>query len=81
MTVIVYTRNACAACKGTEALLDKLGVEYVEINVQAAGNENHAQQLVDEGFRAMPVVKVYQGLDVIDSWAGTNQDKIRALAG
>lgn len=72
--VEVFTRENCAACTGTKAALTKLGIEFTEINVQAAGNEHIAQQLVDEGWRSMPVVKTDT-----TSWSGSNPEKIRAL--
>ena len=71
--VTVYTRNNCSACEGTKALMTKLGIEHTVINVEE--NLDIAQELVDEGWRRMPVVKTDT-----DSWSGTDQDKIRALA-
>jgi glutaredoxin-like protein NrdH len=70
--VTVFVRNNCAACKGTEALMDKLGIEYTVVNVEEDLEE--AQKLVDEGWRTMPVVKT-----VNESWSGTQVDKIKAL--
>ncbi len=80
MHVTVYTRNNCAACLGTKAQLTKLGVSFTEINVEDPLNPGFAQQLVDEGHRAMPVVKVTEDGELTDVWAGSNLDKIKELA-
>ena len=71
--VTVYTRNSCPSCEGTKRLMDRLGIGYDVVNVEE--DLVIAQQLVDEGWRAMPVVKTPTG-----SWAGMNADKIKELA-
>lgn len=53
--------------------MDRLGIGYDVVNVEE--DLVIAQQLVDEGWRAMPVVKAPTG-----SWAGMNADKIKELA-
>lgn len=75
-SVTVYTRNACGACLGTERYLITHGIDYEEINVEDPANEGIAQKLVDEGWRAMPVVKT----DAIGNWAGMNRAKLDELA-
>lgn len=73
MTVTVYTRSMCGACVGTKSALERLGVPFTEVNVEE--NLDIAQQLVDEGWRAMPVVKTDSA-----EWSGMNMTQIRALA-
>lgn len=71
--VIVYTRSNCQACEGTKRQLEKQGTEFVTVNVE--DDLDIAQQLVDEGWRSMPVVKTSE-----TSWSGMNMPRIRALA-
>jgi glutaredoxin len=78
--VTVFTRNDCQACKGTEALFTSLKVPFAEINVEREGNEHYAQQLVDEGFRAMPVVHVTFDDESETWWSGSKPKAIRAVA-
>lgn len=81
LKVTVFTRNNCAACVGTKAQFDKLGVPYTEINVEDDKYASFAQMLVDQGYRAMPVVKVAApGEGLIEDWSGSQPDRIRALA-
>jgi glutaredoxin-like protein NrdH len=70
--VTIYTRNNCVACNGTKARFKALGLDYNEINVE--DNLDIAQQLVDEGWRAMPVIKTEN-----ESWSGFKPDLIANL--
>lgn len=77
--VTLYSRNVCPACHATDRLLKPAsaegGFEYENINVEAPGNEHLAPWLVDEGYRAMPVVHVSKdGVDVYE-WVGIGPDK------
>lgn len=79
MKVTIFTRDNCAACRGTKAQFDKLGVEYTELNVQ--NNVVLAQKLVDDGWRSMPVVSVeYEDGSPADWWAGSNIVNVRRVA-
>ena len=79
--ITVYTRNNCAACIGTKAAFTSRGIPITEVNIQDKDNEGVAQELVDEGWRGMPVVKVRdeEGI-VIEKWQGADPQKIREIA-
>ncbi len=72
MTPTVYTRNNCQACKATKMQLDRHGVRYTEINVE--DHPEIAQQLVDDGWRAMPVVITHYA-----EWSGMDMNKLKVL--
>lgn len=75
VVITVYTKPACIECQRTKAALKKRGLTYVEINVEA--NDAVADELYDEGWRSLPVIKVTPALDPdIDSWAGYRPDLI-----
>ena len=73
MSVTVYTRDNCQACKATKILLNRYRVEYTEVNVE--NNLDLAQQLVDEGYRAMPIVKTE-----LEEWSGHRPHRIEKYA-
>lgn len=79
-SITVFTRNDCAACKGTKAYFDTLGLEYLEINIEEERHMGVAQRLVDDGWRSMPVVRVTYDEGEDEFWAGTKQDHMRAVA-
>ena len=82
MSVTLYSRNYCAACAATKRLLTRHEVEFTEVNVEDEGNAHIAQDLVDAGWRAMPVVMVWNEAGVItDSWAGLKPEKVAELSG
>lgn len=72
--VTVYTKNNCQPCKITKRELDKIGVAYTEISLEA--NPEVQAELIEKGFMSAPVVVTENG----DAWAGLQPTKIRALA-
>ena len=74
-TATVYTRNNCTACTATKVTMDRLGIRYTEINVE--DSPDIAWELVERGFRAMPVVVNLKG----EWWAGFQKDKIESMVG
>jgi glutaredoxin len=81
--VVVYSRVPCPACTATKALLTRLGVEYEEVRFDL--DLDLATSLVDEGYGAAPIVKVFEGEELVDSWAGNPvrpeiKAKVEALA-
>lgn len=82
MSVTLYSRNNCAACVATKRLLTRHEVDFTEVNVEDEESWGVAQQLVDMGFRAMPVVIVKDEEEfVLDAWAGLKPEKVAELAG
>lgn len=77
--VEVYTRPACGACEATKTLLTRGGVEFETIDVST--DPELAATLVAEGWRAMPVVKVWEEGVLVDSWPGLKKDRIDLLVG
>jgi glutaredoxin-like protein NrdH len=72
MTVIVYTKPSCVQCDATKRALDKLGVSYEAIDVTT--NQDAFDMLVENGFKAMPVVNAGD-----EWWSGFNPEKINGL--
>jgi glutaredoxin len=91
--VKIYTRNACQACEATKreaakAVADGLVFDLDVVNVQDEGNEPVQNFLAynDEdapggfGWRAMPVVKVYDENDyLLEAWGGHKVGKLTTL--
>jgi len=71
--VIVYSKKQCPQCQATYRHLDRKGVKYQVVDVET--DRAAFDQLVAEGYRAMPVVKTEN-----DAWAGFRPDKIDSLA-
>jgi len=73
MTVL-YTKENCVQCSMTKRMMDKLGVEYTEVDIIA--NPEELNKLIEMGFRAAPVVMTPEG----EYFAGFQPDKITSLA-
>ena len=71
--ITVYTKSVCPNCVKTKNLLKQLDLEYAEISIEE--NPEVLDFLKSQGFMAAPVVMTEN-----DSWAGFNEQKIRALA-
>lgn len=74
--ITVFTRPNCQACAATKRELLANGFGFTEIDVDLPEYAHHAQRLVDDGWRTMPVVEVAGH----SSWSGHKPDLIRALA-
>ena len=70
--VTVYTKDNCTACVATKSKLEYLKIPFEVISIE--GNVELQQKLVDDGWRAMPVV-----ITETDSWAGYKPDRISQL--
>jgi glutaredoxin-like YruB-family protein len=56
-SVIVYSATWCAFCRAAKEYLDKLGVKYTELDVEADPANGHAA--VDKsGQRGIPVLDI-----------------------
>lgn len=76
--ITVYTKPACGACIATKHTLDSLGLPYTVVDISK--DTDAAWDLVNAGFRAMPVVKVKHESGEDDVWAGFRPDDLAALA-
>ena len=73
MSITVYTKPACQACKMTYRVLDKAGVDYDVVDVTES---DEAMKLVSEmGYSSLPVVVAGD-----DHWSGLRVDRLKALA-
>lgn len=75
MKTTIFTAPDCPYCTKAKALMDEVGIEYVEINVR----EDLAARdwMVEKsGQKRIPVI--FSGSEIIIGFTG-NEDKIRAL--
>lgn len=63
----IYTAPHCSQCTATKRKLDQLNIKYELVDV----DENITKELVDMGFKQLPVVITYD-----DKWSGFRPDKI-----
>ncbi|WP_247644917.1 glutaredoxin domain-containing protein [Bifidobacterium pseudolongum] len=73
--VTVYTKDNCQQCAATERALNRVGVDYREIQI----TEANISLLQDAGFTQAPVVMVSKGSELQDFWSGYRPDKIQGL--
>ena len=72
MTVKVYRTKGCVQCRSTKRALEKEGIDFEEIIL---GDDSPLRdQLINEGFSALPVVKTPEG-----NWSGFRLDRIKNL--
>ena len=72
--ITVYTRQGCPPCRQTKRMMDKLGIEYVEVGLD---DNDFAQEFVKGlGYKTAPVVVTDD-----DHWGGFNPNNIRKLVG
>ena len=72
MTITLYSKPNCVACRQTAKTLDKMGLSYDKIDVteDAAAYD----KVIALGYRAAPVVIAGD-----DHWAGFQPDRLSAL--
>lgn len=79
MSVTVYSQPACGGCIATYRSLNKKGIEHdsVDVTQDAKAHEFITAQL---GYQAAPVVVLRDDAgNVLDSWSGFREDKIKEL--
>ncbi len=72
MSIIVYSKPNCPQCELTKRDMDILGIEYQVVDISQ--QQDQLQRLAALGFRSAPVVET-----AVETWAGYDQDKIKAL--
>ncbi len=72
MRIIIYTRDICVQCNATKSAMDRDGLAYQLINLDAHPEEIAALKAL--GHRQLPVVRAGD-----ESWSGFRPDKIAAL--
>jgi glutaredoxin-like protein NrdH len=73
MTVTVYSRPGCQPCKLTIRELERLGIDYVKLDVTEHPEALETCKAL--GYMAAPVVVAGD-----QHWAGFRPDRIKALA-
>ena len=56
MDVIVYTKNVCGGCETVISYLEQNGVVVEERNIEDHDKPEHMEQLIETGFRSVPIV-------------------------
>ncbi|MBA2817257.1 redoxin NrdH [Candidatus Pantoea persica] len=72
MHIIIYTKNHCVQCNATKNTMDRHGIDYQLINLDA--QPEAIDTLKSLGYRQVPVVMA-DG----DHWSGFRPDKIASL--
>lgn len=73
--VVVYVKENCAQCRATTRWLDKNEIPYrTEDATQNVG------ELKEEGFSAVPVVKVNDSSTTVKAWSGYRPDQLKTVA-
>lgn len=76
-TVILYSKVACQPCKATKRHLDKIGVEYQEINLDT--NPDKIEYMKRKGHKQAPFVEVYLNNELHTEWSGFSPDHLAQL--
>lgn len=77
-TVTVFSKPSCVQCNATKRVMDANNIKYTVVDVTEV--DGLPEQLREEGYRMMPVVKVkLWGYEPIDSWQGFVPEKIKSL--
>ncbi|MBU5379673.1 MAG: redoxin NrdH [Pantoea sp.] len=72
MRIIIYTKDNCVQCNATKQAMDRHGIAYQLINLDA--QPEAADSLKALGYRQVPVVMADN-----DHWSGFRPDKIAGL--
>jgi glutaredoxin-like protein NrdH len=79
MTVTVYSKPSCVQCTATYRALDKLGVQYVVVDITT--DPQALAFVMASGQKSAPVVVVAEPGAVDRVWGGYRPDLIADLAG
>lgn len=71
MTITLYTKENCQACRATKRSLDAMGAVYETVDLKSEGV---TEMLQDKGFREAPVVAVGATL-----WSGYDPLMLKKL--
>lgn len=72
MKVTVYSKEHCPQCDATKRKLDKLGVDYDDVDL--TDDDDLRNEMISKGFKATPIV-----ITDDDSWSGYRPDKLKEL--
>ena len=68
----VYTKEKCIQCKMTKKLMNRLGVDYTEINIDE--DKEALDYLKEKGVKSAPYIETEN-----ESWTGFQPDKIKQI--
>lgn len=71
--VTVYTKPNCRPCLQTKKTLDRMGIEYNEVDITK--NADVLEKFVQAGHKAAPVVETAD-----KTWSGFNLEALKSLA-
>lgn len=54
MNILIYTKNNCAQCNLSKHVLNDLGINYTEKNVDT--NEKFMDEAKATGYKSMPII-------------------------
>lgn len=72
MRIIIYTKDNCIQCNATKNAMDRNGIAYQLINLDA--QPEAVDRLKSLGYRQVPVVMADD-----EHWSGFRPDKIASL--
>lgn len=75
MTLRLYTRPGCMACRQTARWLQAHNIPYIPVDVTTTPGAT--QQLRTLGYQSLPVVAPTNNPD--DMWSGFRPDRLRTL--
>ena len=79
MNITVYTKSNCVQCTQTKKHLTKLGLPYIEVNVET-DTEAYDYIVNHLGYRAAPVIIVTDDEEeTAEHWSGYHPEKIEGL--
>lgn len=82
LSVVLYTTPSCVQCNATKRKLTDLGVAFRTVDLSLPEHADAHTYVTDVlGFKAAPVVVVYDDSDEVDrSWSGFQPAELEALA-
>lgn len=78
-SIVVYGQPGCMPCKATCRALDKQGLTYAYVDVQA--DDDALAHIRELGYQATPVVQVTRADGDVDHWGQFRRERIRDLVG
>lgn len=73
MKVKIWTKSNCVQCDQTKKQFNKLGIDYVEENIEE--NPGQLEAFMEQGYMSAPIIETEIG-----NWSGFRIDKISDLA-
>ena len=77
MTVIVYGREGCYACKATTRQLERLSIPHRYRDIES--DESARTVVESSGKTTLPMVDVTDNMELLDRWHGLRPERICKL--